>query len=142
MCSSLRVSTAIDSLPSDIEGLRAWAAKAIAERDALIAERDAERAEKEKLQNLYEQVRHQLKKAIDHRFGARSEPINWRWRWKMSRSPWRKPKRAKRKSSPRCPVRVVHAKPAVPRCLHTCRAFTRQLRRMRRVARAAARQCM
>ena len=70
------MSTAIDSLPSDIEGLRAWAAKAIAERDALIAERDAERAEKEKLQNLYEQVRYQLKKAIDHRFGARSEQLS------------------------------------------------------------------
>ncbi len=70
------MSTAIDSLPSDIEGLRAWAAKAIAERAALIAERDAERAEKEKLQNLYEQMRHQLKKAIAHRFGAKSEQLS------------------------------------------------------------------
>ena len=68
--------TAIDSLPDDIEGWRALALKAIADRDALIAERDAERAEKQKLENLYEHVRHQLRKAIDHRYGARSERLS------------------------------------------------------------------
>ena len=62
------MSTAIDSLPHDIEGLRAFALKAIAERDAAIAERD-------KLQNLYERVHHQLRKAIDHRYGTKSEKL-------------------------------------------------------------------
>ena len=56
MCSDSRVSTTTDSLPNDIESLRALALKAIAERDVAIAERtaaikerDAERAEKAKL---------------------------------------------------------------------------------------------
>jgi hypothetical protein len=50
------VSTTADSLPNDLESLRALAAQVIAERDAAIAERetaikerDAERAEKTKL---------------------------------------------------------------------------------------------
>jgi transposase len=64
----LRVSLTIDSLPSDIEALRAFALKALAERDAVIAERD-------RLQSLYEHVHHQLKKAIDHRYGAKSEKL-------------------------------------------------------------------
>lgn len=69
------MTTAIDSLPDDIGGLRALALKAIAERDAAIAERNAERAQKEKLQSLYERVYDQLRKAIDHRYGARSEKL-------------------------------------------------------------------
>jgi transposase len=88
--------TAIDSFPHDVEALRALALKAIAERDAAaterdreraeksqalserdaaIMERDAERAEKIKLQSLYERVHHQLKKAIDHRYGTKSEKL-------------------------------------------------------------------
>lgn len=77
------MNTAIDSLPSEIEALRAFALKTLAERDVLarerdaaIAERDGERAEKEKLEGLYEQLRHQLKKAIDHRFGAKNEKLS------------------------------------------------------------------
>jgi transposase len=62
------VSTAIDSLPDDIEGLRAFALKALAERDAALADRD-------RLQSLYERVHHQLRQAIDHRFGAKSEKL-------------------------------------------------------------------
>jgi hypothetical protein len=56
MCFARRVSTTTDSLPNDIESLRALAAQAITERDVAIAEReaamkerDAERAEKAKL---------------------------------------------------------------------------------------------
>ena len=56
MCSDSRVSTTADSLPNDLESLRALAAQAIAERDVAIAEReaaikerDAERSEKAKL---------------------------------------------------------------------------------------------
>ena len=63
-----------DSLPHDVESLRALALKAIAERDVAIAERDAERIEKAKLeaernrlQSLYEHVHHLLRKANDHR---------------------------------------------------------------------------
>ena len=90
MCSDSRVSTTADSLPNDLESLRALAAQVIAERDAAIAEReaaikerDAERAEKAKLaaerdrlQGLYEHVHHLLRKANDHRFGARSERLD------------------------------------------------------------------
>src|SRR5271155_317231 len=88
MCSACRVSAA-DSLPNDIESLRALALQAIAERDVAIAERkaaikerDAERSEKAKLaaerdrlQGLYEHVHHLLRKANDHRFGARNERL-------------------------------------------------------------------
>jgi transposase len=62
------VTTAIDSLPDNIEGLRAFALKALAERDAARAERD-------KLQSLYEHVHHQLRQAIDHRYGTKSEKL-------------------------------------------------------------------
>src|SRR5580692_4804523 len=82
MCSDSRVSTTADSLPNDTESLRALALKAIAERTAAIKERDAERAEKAKLvadrdrlQSLYEHVHHLLRKANDHRFGARNERL-------------------------------------------------------------------
>jgi transposase len=90
MCFSSRVSTTTDSLPNDLESLRALALKAIAERDvaiadrtAALAERDAERAEKAKLaadrdrlQGLYEHVHHLLRKAADHRFGAKNERLD------------------------------------------------------------------
>jgi hypothetical protein len=84
------VSTTADSLPNDLESLRALAAQVIAERDAAIVEReaaikerDAERAERAKLaaerdrlQSLYEHVHHLLRTANDHRFGARSERLD------------------------------------------------------------------
>src|SRR5579864_1817122 len=83
MCSAWRVSTTADSLPNDIESLRALARKAMAERDVAIAERDAERtekvklvAERDRLQSLYEHVHHLLRKANDHRFGARNERLD------------------------------------------------------------------
>ena len=90
MCSDSNVSTTADSLPNDLESLRALAAQVIAERDAAIAEReaaikerDAERAEKAKLaverdrlQGLYEHVHNLLRKASDHRFGGSSERID------------------------------------------------------------------
>lgn len=66
---------AADSLPDDIEALRAFALNAIAERDAAIEERDTVRAECDKLQSLYEHVRHLLRKANDARFGAKSEKL-------------------------------------------------------------------
>jgi transposase len=75
LCSSLRVSLTIDSLPSDIEALRAFALKTIAERDAERAEKEKLLAERDRLQSLYEHVHHQLKKAIDHRYGSKSEKL-------------------------------------------------------------------
>jgi len=76
------VSTTTDSLPHDFESLRALALQVIAERDIAIAERDAERiekaklaAERDRLQSLYEHVHHLLRKANDHRFGARNERL-------------------------------------------------------------------
>jgi hypothetical protein len=44
MCFASRVGTTADSLPNDIESLRALALKAIAERDVAIAEREDEGA--------------------------------------------------------------------------------------------------
>jgi transposase len=82
MCCYVHVSTAIGSLPSDPEALRAFALKLAAERDALaserdtaIAERDAADREREKLQNLYEHVRHLLRKANDAKYGTKSEKL-------------------------------------------------------------------
>ena len=69
------MSTAIDSLPDDIEGLRAFALKTLAERDAERTEKENLLAERDTLQSLYERVREQLKNAIDHRFGAKSEKL-------------------------------------------------------------------
>ena len=66
---------AIDSLPQDIEGLRAFALKALAERDVERAEKEKLLTERDRLQSLYERLHHQLKKAIDHRYGARSEKL-------------------------------------------------------------------
>jgi len=66
---------AADSLPHDIEGLRALALRALADRDAAIAERDVERGEREKLQGLYEHVRHLLRKANDRTYGSKSEKL-------------------------------------------------------------------
>src|ERR1700761_1728647 len=81
MCSAWCVSMT-DSLPRDVESLRALALQAIAERDVAIAERDAARIEKAKLvadrdrlQSLYEHVHHLLRKANDHRFGAKNERL-------------------------------------------------------------------
>ena len=82
ICFYFCVSTQTDSLPSDIEALRAFALKALGERDALARERDqvalerdVERAEKEKLQGLYEHVRHLLRKANDRAYGSKSEKL-------------------------------------------------------------------
>ena len=45
------------------------------ECDQAIMERDAERAEREKLQSLYEHVRHLLRKANDRAYGSKSEQL-------------------------------------------------------------------
>ena len=52
MCCALRVDRPADSLPEDVDALRALALNAIAERDAAIAERDRLMAINEKLRQL------------------------------------------------------------------------------------------
>jgi transposase len=74
-CSAVHVNTSIDSLPDDIGALRALALKAIAEREVMMGERDAAIAERDRLQGLYDHLHHLLRKANDHRFGARSEQL-------------------------------------------------------------------
>jgi transposase len=63
------VSGHADSLPDDIEALRALALNAIAERDGAIAERDNAIAQNDRL-------RHLLRKANDARFGSKSEKLS------------------------------------------------------------------
>jgi transposase len=69
------VDTLIDSLPDDPGALRALVLKTIVERDAAFAERDAVIVECDRLQSLYEHVHRLLRKANDHRFGAKSERL-------------------------------------------------------------------
>src|ERR1700719_16163 len=65
MCCAWRVKRSADSLPDDVDALRALALNAIAERDAAIAERD-------RLIELNGRLRHLLRKAQG--FEAKSEP--------------------------------------------------------------------
>src|SRR5713226_5073926 len=71
-----------DSLPDDVDALRAIALASITERDTAIAEREAERAEKEKIRAerdaaiaLNEKLRHLLHKANDALYGSKSERL-------------------------------------------------------------------
>src|SRR5580704_6992861 len=66
MCCAWRVKRSADSLPDDIDTLRALALNAIAERDAVIAERD-------RLIELNDRLRHLLRKAQG--FEAKSERL-------------------------------------------------------------------
>jgi transposase len=66
MCCAWRVKRSADSLPDDVDALRALALNAIAERDAAIAERD-------RLIELNDRLRHLLRKAQG--FEAKSERL-------------------------------------------------------------------
>ena len=66
MCFAWRVNRPIDSLPDDIDALRALALNAVAERDAAIAERD-------RLIELNDRLRRLLRKAQG--FEAKSERL-------------------------------------------------------------------
>ncbi len=66
MCCARRVDRPADSLPDDVDALRALALSAIAERDAAIAERD-------RLMAMNEKLRHLLRKAQG--FDAKSERL-------------------------------------------------------------------
>ena len=62
------MSLASDSLPDNIEGLRAFAIQVVAERDAAIAERDEAIARNDRL-------RHLLHKANGALYGSKSERL-------------------------------------------------------------------
>jgi len=159
MCSDSRVSTTADSLPNDLESLRALAAQVIAERDAAIAEReaaikerDAERAEKAKLaaerdrlQGLYEHVHHFFARrtitasarGVSDSIGCRLTSFNSPSKTLKRRS--RKLRRSRRRKSRGCRARG-HANAG--HCPSICLASTRRWRRRGVTARAATRQCI
>ena len=66
--------TTADSLPDDIEALRALALNALAERDAAIGERNAATAERDRLIALNDRLRHLLRKVQG--FDAKSERLS------------------------------------------------------------------
>ena len=76
MCCAWRVKRSADSLPDDVDALRALALNAISERDAAIAERD-------RLIELNDRLRHLLRKAQG--FEAKSERIRARTRCPCTR---------------------------------------------------------
>src|SRR4051812_8823148 len=69
MWCSWDVDTRADSLPGDIEALRAVALSALAERDRALAERDQAIAQNDRL-------RHLLRKANDALYGSKSERLS------------------------------------------------------------------
>jgi transposase len=64
-----------DSLPDDVDALRAIALAAIAERDAAIAGRDAAIAERDNVIARNDRLRHLLHKANDALYGSKSERL-------------------------------------------------------------------
>lgn len=65
-----------DSLPDDIEALRAFAMAAVAERDAAITERDAVLAERDQLIAQNDRFRHLLKQLQRMQYGPKSERLD------------------------------------------------------------------
>ena len=80
MCSTTDMASLVDSLPDDVETLRAMVLATLSERDAVAAERDGERAEKkalaaerDKVVELNDRLRRLLRKAQG--FEAKSERL-------------------------------------------------------------------
>lgn len=65
-----------DSLPNEIEALRAFALQAVAERNEARVQRDALAAERDELTSLCERIRHLLKQHQRMRFGRKSEQLD------------------------------------------------------------------
>src|ERR1700691_6498212 len=65
----------MQSLPQDVEALRALILATFVERDATIAERDAAVTERDILQAQNDRLRHLLLKLTRMQFGARSERL-------------------------------------------------------------------
>jgi hypothetical protein len=134
MCCALRVDRPADSLPEDVDALRASALNAIAERDAAIAERDRLMAINEKLRQL-------LRKAQG--FEAKSERLAKLHPDQLSlalediESP--RPRRLRRRYRP--PPRCGSDGSIAARCPSICRASTRRWRRPTPTAPAASSRC-
>jgi transposase len=69
------ISPTMQSLPDDVDGLRALVLAALAERDATIAERDVAVTERDTLQAQNDRLRHLLLKLTRMQFGAKSERL-------------------------------------------------------------------
>src|SRR5277367_3397335 len=65
----------LESLPDDVEGLRALVLTLVAERDAALGERDAVISERDALQEQNDRIRHLLLKLKRMQFGAKSERL-------------------------------------------------------------------
>jgi hypothetical protein len=136
MCCAWRVKRSADSLPDDVDALRALALNAIAERDAAIAERD-------RLIELNDRLRHLLRKAQG--FEAKSErlaklhPDQLNLALEDLEQAIAKPRRPRRKRKP--PMRRGNGGSTAARCRPICRALTRRLRRPTRTARAVRSRC-
>ena len=65
----------LQSLPDDVEGLRALVLTLVAERDAAMGERDAVISERDALQEQNDRIRHLLLKLKRMQFGAKSERL-------------------------------------------------------------------
>jgi transposase len=69
------VGDTLESLPDDVEGLRALVLTLIAERDTVIGERDAAISERDALQAQNDRIRHLLLKLQRMQFGPKSERL-------------------------------------------------------------------
>ena len=128
----------INSLPDDIEGLRAFAIQTITERDAAIAERDEAIARNDHL-------RHLLHKANDALYGSKSE--------RLAKLPADQlnlaledieqaiAKNEAIEGRGHRTRRAHTARPIAVHCPPICRASMRRLRRRTRTAHAAGLRC-
>ena len=138
MCCAWRVNRSADSLPDDIDALRALALNAIAERDAAIAERD-------RLIELNDRLRHLLRKAQG--FEAKSErlaklhPDQLNLALEDLEQAIAKTEAIEEKTQ-EPPMRRGNGGSTAARCRPICRAFTRRSRRPTRTARAVRSRCM
>jgi hypothetical protein len=136
MCCAWRVKRSADSLPDDVDALRALALNAIAERDAAIAERD-------RLIELNDRLRHLLRKAQG--FEAKSErlaklqPDQLNLALEDLEQAIAKTEATEEKRNP--PMRRGNGGSTAARCRRICRALTRRLRRPTRTARAVRSRC-
>src|SRR5258708_26345617 len=76
LCSTSYMPPLADSLPDDIDALRAFAISTIAERDAAIAERDGVISERDRLIEQNDKFRHLIRQLQRMQFGRKSEKLD------------------------------------------------------------------
>ena len=76
LCSTSYMPPLADSLPDDIDALRAFAISTIAERDAAIAERDGVISERGRLIEQNDRFRHLIRQLQRMQFGRKSEKLD------------------------------------------------------------------